>query len=83
MATLDIVIRHFAPEWPVEQLALIDRSILRLSLFEIGSREADTPPRVVINEAVELAKIYGSDSSPRFVNGVLGSALDSVLRKLC
>jgi transcription antitermination protein NusB len=83
MTTLDIVIRHFAPEWPVEQLALIDRSILRLSLFEIGSREADTPPRVVINEAVELAKTYGSDSSPRFVNGVLGSALDSVLRKLC
>lgn len=78
---LDNLIAHYAPEWPVGQLAVIDRNILRLALFEIGSRDADTPPKVVINEAVELAKAFGSDSSPRFINGVLGSALEEVFRK--
>jgi len=70
---LDRIIGHYAPQWPVEQLAVIDRNILRMALFEIGV--ADTPIKVAINEAVELAKIFGSDSSPRFVNGVLGSAV--------
>jgi N utilization substance protein B len=79
---LNRIIARFAPEWPVEQLAIIDRNILRLALFEIGSRDSDTPAKVVINEAVELAKIFGSESSPRFVNGVLGSALNEVYRKL-
>lgn len=81
MATLNTLIATYAPEWPVDQLAIIDRNILRMALFEIGSRETDTPPKVVINEAVELAKEFGGDSSPRFVNGVLGSALDAVYRK--
>lgn len=80
-AKLDDLITKYAPEWPVDQLAIIDRNILRLALFEIGSQESDTPPKVVINEAVELAKLFGSDSSPRFVNGVLGSALDEAGRK--
>lgn len=75
---LDKFVSKYAPEWPVEQLAVIDRNILRLALFEIGSRESNTPPKVVINEAVELAKMFGGDSSPRFVNGVLGAALESV-----
>ena len=79
---LDRIIAKYAPEWPVDQLAIIDRNVLRLALFEIGSRTADTPPKVVINEAVELAKRFGSDNSPRFVNGVLGSALDEIQRKL-
>ncbi|RIK43522.1 MAG: transcription antitermination factor NusB [Chloroflexi bacterium] len=78
---LDALIQKYAPEWPVEQLAVVDRNILRLALFELGCRDADTPPKVVINEAVELGKTFGSDSSPRFVNGVLGSALDEALRK--
>ncbi len=78
---LDDLIAKYAPEWPVDQLAIIDRNILRLALFEIGSQESDTPPKVVINEAVELAKLFGSDSSPRFVNGVLGSALAEAGRK--
>lgn len=82
LSELNAWIAQFAPEWPVEQLAIIDRNILRLALFEIGSPESDTPAKVVINEAVELAKLFGSDSSPRFVNGVLGSALDVVYRKL-
>lgn len=78
---LDALIQKYAPEWPVDQLAVVDRNILRLALFELGCRDADTPPKVVINEAVELGKTFGSDSSPRFVNGVLGSALDEALRK--
>jgi len=79
---LDRIIGKYAPEWPVDQLAIIDRNVLRLALFEIGCRDADTPPKVVINEAVELAKRFGSDNSPRFVNGVLGSALDEVQQKI-
>jgi transcription antitermination protein NusB len=81
-AELDGMIGRYAPEWPVDQLAVIDRNILRLALFEIGCKDADTPPKVVINEAVELAKRFGSDNTPRFVNGVLGSALDEVQRKM-
>jgi N utilization substance protein B len=81
LPALNDLITKYAPEWPVDQLAIIDRNILRLALFEIGAAEADAPPKVVINEAVELAKIFGSDSSPRFVNGVLGSALDEACSK--
>ena len=78
---LDAIITAYAPEWPVDQLAIVDRNVLRLALFEIGSKDADTPPKVVINEAVELAKRFGGDTSPRFVNGVLGSALAAVQQK--
>lgn len=80
--TLNDLIRTYAPEWPVDQLAIVDRNILRLAIYEIGSKESDAPPKAVINEAVELGKLFGSDSSPRFINGVLGSALDNVYRKL-
>ncbi|MCL7451906.1 MAG: transcription antitermination factor NusB [Anaerolineae bacterium] len=69
---LDRYIGRYAPEWPVEQIAIIDRNILRIAIYEILFG-ADTPTKVAINEAVELAKEYGSDSSGRFVNGVLGS----------
>jgi transcription antitermination protein NusB len=72
------LIGRYAPEWPVDQLAAIDRNILRLSLFELVSPESDAPHKVVINEAVELAKNFGSDSSPRFVNGVLGTAMNEM-----
>jgi len=71
-AHLDKYIARYAPEWPVDQIAPIDRNILRIALWEMALAP-DTPLKVAINEAVELAKIYGSDSSPRFVNGVLGS----------
>ncbi len=73
-ADLDSLITRFAPEWPVDQLAIIDRNILRLALFEL-MKLSDVPIKVAINEAVELAKTYGSDSAPRFVNGVLGAFL--------
>ncbi len=74
---LDELISRHAPEWPLDQVAVIDRNILRLALWEIAFYR-ETPLRVVINEAVELAKVYGTDSSPRFVNGVLGSLVDSL-----
>lgn len=69
---LDNFIAQHAPEWPLDQVAVIDRNILRISLWEFAA-EGCTPVKVAINEAIELAKIYGSDSTPRFVNGVLGS----------
>ncbi len=69
---LDKIIAEHAPEWPMDQVAIIDRNILRISLWEFAV-QCDTPVKVAINEAVELAKSYGSESSPRFVNGVLGS----------
>lgn len=69
---LDEWIANSAPEWPVDQLAVLDRNILRMALWELAVSE-ETPLKVAINEAVELAKRFGSDSSPRFINGVLGT----------
>lgn len=69
---LDQFIAAHAPEWPLDQVAVIDRNILRIALWEFAVSEM-VPIKVAINEAVELAKVYGSDSAPRFVNGVLGS----------
>ena len=71
-ATLDRLIQKYAPEWPLNQMALIDHNILRIAIWEFAA-ERQTPIKVAINEAVELAKLYGSDSAPRFVNGVLGA----------
>jgi N utilization substance protein B len=69
---LDRMIQRYAPEWPIDQMSPIDRNVLRMALFEF-SIDRQTPVKVAINEAVELAKLFGSDSAPRFVNGVLGS----------
>lgn len=69
---LDQFIAEHAPEWPLDQVATIDRNIIRIALWEFAVSE-NIPIKVAINEAVELAKEYGSDSSPRFINGVLGS----------
>lgn len=69
---IDEVIQKFAPAWPVDQIPVVDRNILRLAIFEI-LLDNRVPMKVAINEAVELAKTFGSDSSPRFINGVLGS----------
>ena len=71
-AELDKLIAKYAPEWPFDQIAAIDRNILRMALWEFSVFH-ETPIKVAINEAVELAKQFGSDSAPRFVNGVLGS----------
>jgi len=69
---LDKVIAQHAPEWPLDQVATIDRNIIRIALWEFAIEQC-TPIKVSINEAIELAKEFGSDSTPRFVNGVLGS----------
>ena len=73
---LDAIIQQIAPDWPIDQIAPVDRNILRLAAYEI-LLAPDTPPKVAINEAVELAKLFGSDSSSRFINGVLGTLLGS------
>jgi N utilization substance protein B len=72
---LNTLITHHAPEWPLDQMAVIDRNILRIALVELGDPLFETPVKVAINEAVEMAKLFGSDSSPRFVNGVLGAIM--------
>lgn len=80
---LDAYIQKYAPEWPLEQIACVDRNILRLSLYEFTGGK--TPVKVAISEAVELAKTFGSDSTPRFVNGVLGSMVsirEEIARKV-
>lgn len=69
---LDKFISEHAPEWPIDQVSIIDRNLLRISLWEFAV-DGETPVKVAINETIELAKIFGSDSTPRFVNGVLGS----------
>lgn len=76
---LDATLQPIAPDWPLEQVARIDRTILRLALFELLNLQAEVPPKVVINEAVELAKAFGSDNSSKFVNGVLGTAYRTLI----
>lgn len=73
---LDGLIQKHAPAWPVTQIAIIDRNILRIALYEL-SGATGTPPKVAINEAVDLAKLFGSDNSSRFINGVLGAAVSA------
>lgn len=73
-AQLDAKLQPVAPEWPIDQIARMDRLVLRIGLYELEN-EADVPPKVVINEAVELAKAFGGDNSSKFVNGVLGTLL--------
>jgi N utilization substance protein B len=76
---IDQYIKNFAPAWPVGQIPIIDRNILRLAIFEI-LLDNNVPVKVAINEAVELAKMFGSDNSSKFVNGVLGSVSELVTR---
>src|SRR5581483_7511734 len=71
---LDDIIRPVAPEWPIEQIARMDRIILRIGVYELLF-EKGVPPKVAINEAVELAKAFGGDNSSKFINGVLGTVL--------
>ena len=74
---LDTELQPLAPEWPIAQIARMDRIILRMGLYELKFNK-DVPPKVVINEAVELAKGFGGDNSSKFVNGVLGTAYRSM-----
>lgn len=72
---IDTLIATYAPSWPIDQIAMVDRNVLRLAIFEL--MEDEVPPRVAINEAVELGKIFGADNSPKFINGVLGSVIEA------
>jgi len=76
---IDLNIQNFAPAWPLEQIPVVDRNILRLAIFEV-LLDNKVPVKVAINEAVELAKTFGSDNSSKFVNGVLGSVSTLVTR---
>jgi N utilization substance protein B len=78
---LDSVVGELAPEWPIQQIAAVDRNVLRIAIYELLF-SPEVPPKVAINEAVELAKMYGGESSPRFVNGVLGSLVSRDRAKL-
>jgi len=69
---LDALIHHYAPEWPLDQIAIIDRNILRIAIFELASGN-NVPVKVAISEAIILAKTFGTESTPRFINGVLGT----------
>ena len=72
--TLDKALQPMAPEWPISSIAAIDRNVLRMGLYELSECRDKIPPKVAINEAVELAKAFGSDNSSKFINGVLGTA---------
>jgi len=73
-AELDALLQPIAPEWPIAHIARMDRTVLRIGAYEL-LHESDVPPKVVINEAVELAKAFGGDNSSKFINGVLGTVL--------
>jgi len=78
-ADLDDKLQPIAPGWPISQIARIDRGILRMGVYELLYAKEHVPPKVVINEAVELAKAFGSDNSSKFINGVLGTAFRTLV----
>ena len=78
MEQLDQELQPMAPEWPISSISSIDRNVLRIGLFELTRRQDKVPPTVAINEAVELAKAFGSDNSSKFINGVLGTAYRNI-----
>ncbi len=77
---IDQLITKFAPEWPIDQITISDRNVLRIGVYELKMAK-DIPPKVAINEAIELAKAFGGDSSGKFVNGVLGSIYKEMVKK--
>lgn len=81
VAELDSKLQPIAPDWPIDQIARVDRNILRIGLYELLYKSDVVPPKVVINEAVELAKAFGSDNSSKFINGVLGTAYRTLVEE--
>ncbi len=75
--SLDTLLQRYAPEWPIAQVAIVDRNILRIALYEMAV-ETRTPVGVAIDEAIELAKLFGAENTARFVNGVLGAVADNL-----
>lgn len=76
LETIDALLRDAAPQWPLEQIAAVDRAVLRIAVYELRYA-TNVPPKVAINEAIEVAKEYGGEGSARFVNGVLGHIIAS------
>jgi len=82
LGNIDKVIEQAAPEWPLDQISIIDRNVLRIGLYELlYSDKAAVPPKVAINEAIELAKSFGGESSGKFINGVLGTVYKEINSK--
>src|SRR3989304_9876277 len=82
MAEIDKIIEKAAPEWPLQQIAIIDRNALRVGLYELlFADKAEVPPKVAINEAIEIAKNYGGPNSGKFINGVLGTVYKQIQEK--
>ena len=79
IAEIDKIISQYAPQWPIEQITIIDRNVLRIGIYELKFNN-EVPPKVAINEAIELAKNFGGPSSGRFVNGVLGAIYKDMLK---
>lgn len=82
ISDIDKIIGKAAPEWPIDQITIIDRNVLRIGLYELlyGNKE-EVPPKVAINEAIELAKSFGGESSGKFINGVLGTVYKEIEKK--
>jgi len=82
ISSIDKIIEKAAPEWPIDQITIIDRNVLRIGLYELlyGNKE-EVPPKVAINEAIELAKSFGGESSGKFINGVLGTVFKEIEKK--
>jgi N utilization substance protein B len=77
---LDQYIGKYAPQWPIEQITIVDRNILRIAIFELKFDSNEVPPKAAINEAIELAKNFGGPSSGKFVNGVLGALFNDMTK---
>lgn len=75
---IDKIITKYAPQWPIEQITIIDRNVLRIGIYELKINQEKIPPKVAINEAIELAKNYGGPASGKFVNGVLGAVFNDI-----
>jgi N utilization substance protein B len=82
ISKINKIIEKAAPEWPIDQITIIDRNVLRIGLYELlyGNKE-EVPPKVAINEAIELAKTFGGESSGKFINGVLGTVFKEIEKK--
>ncbi len=79
LSQIDKIIEKAAPEWPIEQITIVDRNVLRIGLYELlYSKKEEVPPKVAINEAIELAKTFGGESSGKFINGVLGTVYKEI-----
>lgn len=82
LVNIDKIIEKAAPEWPIDQITIVDRNVLRMGLYELlHANKEEVPPKVAINEAIELAKTFGGESSGKFINGVLGTVYKEMENK--